>query len=157
VRCHLFAISLNKRGPPARLGAPRATVAALANLSQAGKERKQKRPAGMLAHALGHLGWVVSTRRESIDTLYSQLRSPNSKRQISGSRLSTCHCTPGTPYAVERVSPPAVRVDRDRTAEHFDHHAICFDEMIGELVPPIKQKRSIRLAADQVGERASTY
>jgi uridine kinase len=52
---------------------------------------------------------------------------------------------------------PECRFDRDRTAEHFYHHAIRFDEMFTTLVLPLKRQRSIRALADYVEETASAY
>ena len=52
---------------------------------------------------------------------------------------------------------PPVRFDRSNPAEHFYLHAIRFDEMFGQLVLPLRDRRSLRLEADYAEETAAEY
>jgi uridine kinase len=52
---------------------------------------------------------------------------------------------------------PRVRFDRSNPAEHFYLHAIRFDEMFGQLVLPLRERRSLRLEANWAEERATEY
>lgn len=52
---------------------------------------------------------------------------------------------------------PHVRFDRSNPAEHFYLHAIRFDEMFGQLVLPLRDRRSLRLEADYAEETTSEY
>jgi uridine kinase len=52
---------------------------------------------------------------------------------------------------------PHVRFDRSNPAEHFYLHAIRFDEMFGQLVLPLRDRRSLRLEANWVEETATDY
>ena len=52
---------------------------------------------------------------------------------------------------------PQVRFDSSNPAEHFYLHAIRFDEMFGQLVLPLRERRTLRLEADYTEERATHY
>ena len=52
---------------------------------------------------------------------------------------------------------PKVRFDSSNPAEHFYLHAIRFDEMFGQLVLPLRERRSLRLEADYTEETATEY
>ena len=52
---------------------------------------------------------------------------------------------------------PHERFDRSNPAEHFYLHAIRFDEMFGQLVLPLRDRRSLRLEADYAEETATEY
>lgn len=52
---------------------------------------------------------------------------------------------------------PHERFDRANPAEHFYLHAIRFDEMFGQLVLPLRDRRSLRLEADYAEETAIEY
>lgn len=52
---------------------------------------------------------------------------------------------------------PEVRFDRSNPAEHFYLHAIRFDEMFGQLVLPLRERRTLRLEADYTEETAMQY
>jgi uridine kinase len=52
---------------------------------------------------------------------------------------------------------PEVRFSRERPAERFYEKALRLDEMFEKLVLPLKQKRSVRLAADFTEETATSY
>lgn len=52
---------------------------------------------------------------------------------------------------------PGVRFDPARPAEHFYRHAFRFEEMFDRLILPLRDRRSIRLAADFTEETASAY
>ena len=52
---------------------------------------------------------------------------------------------------------PHERFDRSNPAEHFYLHAIRFDEMFGQLVLPLRDRRSLRLEADYAEETAAEY
>jgi uridine kinase len=55
------------------------------------------------------------------------------------------------------LSLPSRRFSLVRPAEHFYRHAFRFREMFGQLVLPLKEKRSIRMAAGLVEETAAAY
>jgi uridine kinase len=52
---------------------------------------------------------------------------------------------------------PEVRFDRSNPAEHFYLHAIRFDEMFGQLVLPLRERRTLRLEAGYTEETAMQY
>jgi uridine kinase len=52
---------------------------------------------------------------------------------------------------------PRVRFDGSNPAEHFYLHAIRFEEMFGQLVLPLRERRSLRLEADYAEETATEY
>ena len=52
---------------------------------------------------------------------------------------------------------PKVRFDSSNPAEHFYLHAIRFDEMFGQLVLPLRERRTLRLEADHAEETATQY
>lgn len=52
---------------------------------------------------------------------------------------------------------PHVRFDRSNPAEHFYLHAIQFDEMLSQLVLPLRDRRSLRLEADYAEETSAAY
>jgi uridine kinase len=52
---------------------------------------------------------------------------------------------------------PEVRFDNSNPAEHFYLHAIRFDEMFGQLVLPLRERRTLRLEADYTEETATRY
>ena len=52
---------------------------------------------------------------------------------------------------------PYVRFTKSNRAEHFYLHAIRFEEMFGQLVLPLRDRRSIRLEADFAEETGSEY
>jgi uridine kinase len=52
---------------------------------------------------------------------------------------------------------PRVRFARSNPAEHFYLHAIRFDEMFGQLVLPLRERRSLRLEANWAEETATEY
>ena len=52
---------------------------------------------------------------------------------------------------------PQARFDSTNPAEHFYLHAIRFDEMFGQLVLPLRDRRSLRLEADYAEETATEY
>jgi uridine kinase len=52
---------------------------------------------------------------------------------------------------------PNRRFDPSNPAEHFYLHAIRFDEMFGQLVLPLRDRRSLRCEADYAEETATEY
>ena len=52
---------------------------------------------------------------------------------------------------------PHVRFSAVNPAEHFYRHAIRFDEMFGQLVLPLRERRSVRVDADLAEETARAY
>ena len=52
---------------------------------------------------------------------------------------------------------PAVRFSETDPPGHFYRHAIRFDEMWGQLIRPLRNRRSIRLEADFTEETATAY
>lgn len=52
---------------------------------------------------------------------------------------------------------PKVRFDSSNPAEHFYLHAFRFDEMFGQLVLPLRERRTLRLEADYTEETATEY
>jgi uridine kinase len=55
------------------------------------------------------------------------------------------------------LNSPDKRFNMARAAEHFYENALRFEQMFGELVLPLKQKRSHRGTMDFVSETAATY
>jgi uridine kinase len=52
---------------------------------------------------------------------------------------------------------PHVRFGAVNPAEHFYRHAIRFDEMFGQLVLPLRERRSLRIDADLAEETARAH
>lgn len=52
---------------------------------------------------------------------------------------------------------PQVRFDSSNPAEHFYLHAIRFDEMFGQLILPLRERRTLRLEANYAEETAAEY
>lgn len=52
---------------------------------------------------------------------------------------------------------PQARFDGSNPAEHFYLHAIRFDEMFGQLVLPLRERRTLRLEVDHAEETATEY
>jgi len=52
---------------------------------------------------------------------------------------------------------PHVRFDTRRPAEHFYAHAIRFEALFGQLVVPLRERRSIRVEADFADETAAQF
>jgi len=52
---------------------------------------------------------------------------------------------------------PQVRFDSSNPAGHFYLHAIRFDEMFGQLILPLRERRTLRLVADYTEETATQY
>ncbi len=52
---------------------------------------------------------------------------------------------------------PQVRFDSSNPAEHFYLHAIRFDEMFGQLILPLRERRTLRLEANYAEETATEY
>lgn len=52
---------------------------------------------------------------------------------------------------------PEVRFSETNPAEHFYQHALRFDDLFGQLVLPLRDRRSIRVEADFAEETATSY
>jgi uridine kinase len=52
---------------------------------------------------------------------------------------------------------PHVRFNDSNPAEHFYLHAIRFDQLFGELVLPLRDRRSLRLEAEYAEEAATSF
>lgn len=52
---------------------------------------------------------------------------------------------------------PSKRFSTANPAEHFYRHAVRFDEMFGQLVLPLRDRRSVCVEADFTEEAAATY
>ncbi|HWM24957.1 MAG TPA: hypothetical protein VNP98_09030 [Chthoniobacterales bacterium] len=52
---------------------------------------------------------------------------------------------------------PQVRFASSNRAEHFYLHAIRFDEMFGQLILPLRERRTLRLEANYAEETATEY